>query len=1382
MNKIKSHFYFKSISILVIIAFLSLDIAWAYPDNPASADTLAFEVMSQPQIMDPGLATYKESMISDVNILGTSLSVARYLLGDTEEGEASLPLEHMAAVIRDELGDAAENIDLTRVSLKEGIVIIPVKKDSQKFEVQIALKNSLAADDLSGYEWLVSDKYAVRIITEGKNLEKQGVPGKTKKEITVSGPVAEIDVDKALPAKVEADKDAVTKSEKPWWKPSIVTIRRIMSVVLVVLVPVITLAGQREAERELGLLGKTIVLLSAMGVFYGIGALLSWFVAIKPLKYASVRERTSFLGVLVARTLTSYSSYITLISAAATVFFWMTDYYIPGRVIASIIAFAGLNTYFVAARNLKNNGFSPFFGSRRDFGELVRKIYMVEQVKRKMVGRGKYDRFIEWIIDSAYYAYEGQLTETFDIRKYMMLQILPYMRKEKIHYLENIIVENDHIAAEDVELIGKMRVYVLRGGEVEDDYWGRVSSVSPLVRDGFMKAFYSLLFFATAGVVYVEQGVATAIIGMFAGGGIFFAIMAFTRFHIIFSHYRSMYNTGLSHDQALRYLFQEGSDEDVKAKENFYQSLNISESGDTVRELIEKKLEEYTVGDIEKASDVPLRLQYSEKYGLLKRLLIVLVSVMVEKGVNEAEIKGVLDVIMKDCVICSTAERAFEYCEEDDPGAEVASVDKQGQTGYEAWGNEIYSYHRPVLERAITVDIKTAKELIRQKIMELKALNKDRHAFKPILGIKAGLVTTVLSMASLATASSLSFSQGGITLLNGMVATVGAYFTWATLRYFSLGIKTYRALVGSGVSPKEAWYEAIARSNGYRHEVFEKLSESNQRLITLHEVTDSHFMGLIGILPINSLIIGACSNIIKDQDSRVWLYANAYSKDMFRVAKAAVCSIPDIKNIAINRIAQNDNLQDIEKALFFARRTYHDTVDDLIEVIYGKLCEIGTEEALTALRDDLAKNMYYDGVRIPGRAVKKLSSFVSEEADIEAVKRILDAYVMTENVLYRREARREANVLILNAVVGNTELLKIIFERAKKNENFAQSLEALDLLRQAELAEIKMISFAKKREKIINGFVTRTVDLHMYGSIKAEDVGGEVTRLPRETYDEVVKRLSSFVIEYMGKKENEGKVKIKVFEIINGSISVDVQEDEWTKGERIVTKPSVVIKGHHIVTADMEKMKQMIRERTEGTIEEKDDVDAAGDVSTATTAIDLIETEANNRRTRIVEAINKIVMAGDGVEVSFSELSGEESMTVVRAKAEEVLKEIWGMPETVTDALPEKTVLAVEYLEENISTLEADTIVASLMRLARAAKREGQKIIVGFETDWIPGYEKGKLQYNAVNPLVKEIGRLEKRLHLLGLDNVIFEHKKSDELAEFLLNEAENSSTKLSNI
>ncbi len=109
---------------------------------------------------------------------------------------------------------------------------------------------------------------------------------------------------------------------------------------------------------------------------------------------------------------------------------------------------------------------------------------------------------------------------------------------------------------------------------------------------------------------------------------------------------------------------------------------------------------------------------------------------------------------------------------------------------------------------------------------------------------------------------------------------------------------------------------------------------------------------------------------------------------------------------------------------------------------------------------------------------------------------------------------------------------------------------------------------------------------------------------------------------------------------------------------------------------------------------------------------------------------------------------------------------------------------AMTYLIDNFDSLEAQSIIGAIVTLAVRAKRENQKLIIGLETDWIPGIdEKGYgSQHDAINAIMKQIDSLGDTLRSLGIDNVEIVHEHMDDVAAAVLAKAESTHTRLSNV
>jgi hypothetical protein len=134
----------------------------------------------------------------------------------------------------------------------------------------------------------------------------------------------------------------------------------------------------------------------------------------------------------------------------------------------------------------------------------------------------------------------------------------------------------------------------------------------------------------------------------------------------------------------------------------------------------------------------------------------------------------------------------------------------------------------------------------------------------------------------------------------------------------------------------------------------------------------------------------------------------------------------------------------------------------------------------------------------------------------------------------------------------------------------------------------------------------------------------------------------------------------------------------------------------------------------------------------------------------------------------------------VRQRVERTIAAIESL--SMEDIAPEvKT--AIELFKKNLNQFEADGAIGSLIILARKAKRENQKLIIGLETEWIPGINvENSLQRNAITALMKEIDSIGEALRSMGLDNVEIIRGNSSQLADSILSEAGKTNTKMHNV
>jgi chromosome segregation ATPase len=176
---------------------------------------------------------------------------------------------------------------------------------------------------------------------------------------------------------------------------------------------------------------------------------------------------------------------------------------------------------------------------------------------------------------------------------------------------------------------------------------------------------------------------------------------------------------------------------------------------------------------------------------------------------------------------------------------------------------------------------------------------------------------------------------------------------------------------------------------------------------------------------------------------------------------------------------------------------------------------------------------------------------------------------------------------------------------------------------------------------------------------------------------------------------------------------------------------------------------------------------------------ELVETTINNRRTRSVKVANEMV---DYLRQEKEEFPGfdldnidrKENTAVLIEKMERILVVLDERNRDSKMDLPDNIRENAVYLEGNLDRFETDSVIVSIIIMARKAKRSGTKLVIGIETGWIPGYENGKFQYGAINPLVREIEKLGRVFRSMGLDNVVILHSDGDVLVDEILNETDS--------
>jgi hypothetical protein len=192
-----------------------------------------------------------------------------------------------------------------------------------------------------------------------------------------------------------------------------------------------------------------------------------------------------------------------------------------------------------------------------------------------------------------------------------------------------------------------------------------------------------------------------------------------------------------------------------------------------------------------------------------------------------------------------------------------------------------------------------------------------------------------------------------------------------------------------------------------------------------------------------------------------------------------------------------------------------------------------------------------------------------------------------------------------------------------------------------------------------------------------------------------------------------------------------------------------------------------------------------GGISKTPQPFEIAASSLNNQRAKFVEAGNKLITslpARSDPETVANIGALDKSMATAEIK-QRVEKAITAIESLDKKGVTPEAKAAIELLKKNLNQFEADGAAGSLIILARRAQRENQKLIIGLETDWIPGINvENSLQRQAITALMKEIDSIAEALQSMGLDNVEVIRGSGSQLADSLTKAAKDSNTKMHNI
>ncbi|OGW76010.1 MAG: hypothetical protein A2Z72_07700 [Omnitrophica bacterium RBG_13_46_9] len=249
--------------------------------------------------------------------------------------------------------------------------------------------------------------------------------------------------------------------------------------------------------------------------------------------------------------------------------------------------------------------------------------------------------------------------------------------------------------------------------------------------------------------------------------------------------------------------------------------------------------------------------------------------------------------------------------------------------------------------------------------------------------------------------------------------------------------------------------------------------------------------------------------------------------------------------------------------------------------------------------------------------------------------------------------------------------------------------------------------------------------------------------------------------------EHGQQVMIRLFPVEEGSKLKAGDAIEELRGETVVTfDKNGIVNNRHVGV--------LVTTRT-------------GGVQSAAPAVSSVRTRVAEMANKVLSFLRQVTELGSIIDSRPVDRDDVSASIVDRARsAAQAIRTLKDTPHAIDKRQLAETEEVASQMAENLDNLEADGIVGTALAMAKTAKADDQNLIIGLETEWIPGcdriYGGRMLQHSAINPLIKEIESLEKNLRRMGLDNVKVIHDEGDSLAKRLLATAGETKTKLTNV
>ncbi|MDD3088722.1 MAG: HEAT repeat domain-containing protein, partial [Candidatus Omnitrophica bacterium] len=203
MERRKNTALFRAMSLVLLVAFLAVDLSHAYGAgyDPTSSTTLAAPSVMQDHPMSANAANLRQIVSYQGVILASICEIGDIFFGDPDFGKIThpekyvkdavmsdlgrqlnemgiellniVPIEYIRATAPEKLKAALADIGFEGTLPDEGVIFALYRKNGERFLVQIAKRDEVASENLPGYEQAGFDRYLIKYVIEDYKIRTE---------------------------------------------------------------------------------------------------------------------------------------------------------------------------------------------------------------------------------------------------------------------------------------------------------------------------------------------------------------------------------------------------------------------------------------------------------------------------------------------------------------------------------------------------------------------------------------------------------------------------------------------------------------------------------------------------------------------------------------------------------------------------------------------------------------------------------------------------------------------------------------------------------------------------------------------------------------------------------------------------------------------------------------------------------------------------------------------------------------------------------------------------------------------------------------------------------------------------------------------------------